>query len=625
LTASDEVGATVYTAPSAIPSDATVTFTATSVADTSLSRSVTISIVPPIPISVQFLSQLPASLQVNASFSLSARIENDFTANPEVMWTATCGGVNCGSFSSATTGNETTTTYTAPSANPPGNTVTVTATSITDSTKSVSGIIVITAAAPTLANGTYVFQLSGPGPNQATFITGVLVAQNGIVIGGEQDAIYDNGDGPYSYFQQFSTGSYATTPDGNLAIIIQLGPDNTETLNGTLASSQKGFIAGIDGTFGNGTLDLQTSTAAPSGGYAFALDAGNLYDGSPWIDGIFNIDSAGGISGNGSILDVNAEGAYYGGTQTLGSSTVSSPDAYGRVLFQLNPGANSTLPVLYVAGYVVDQARIRLTDVGNANNSYVVIGAMGGAALGQGASTGDFGAASVAGTSYVFGAEGEDQQGTLQIAGVLTFNVGGSVTGTLNWNDLSGRSPQNPLPFTGTYTVEPTGRVTLTNLTDGATFKYSLHLYLTGDDSGLVLSDDTEDVFAGQAFQQQPAAFTVASFDGSYGLNASLYTTGTNDVPELENAVGPMTATSNSGADDVTGFADTGAGMADFAVSGSFSPAANGAFVGTLTGFDSAAATSANTFTLYLVDSTQGVAIETDNAQLTLARLALVQ
>ena len=40
---------------------------------------------------------------------------------------------------------------------------------------------------------------------------------------------------------------------------------------------------------------------------------------------------------------------------------------------------------------------------------------------------------------------------------------------------------------------------------------------------------------------------------------------------------------------------------------------------------DSASATSANTFTLYLIDGTEGVAIEADNTQLTLARLALVQ
>ncbi len=215
--------------------------------------------------------------------------------------------------------------------------------------------------------------------------------------------------------------------------------------------------------------------------------------------------------------------------------------------------------------------------------------------------------------------------GPLQIAGVVTLNTGGSATGTLNWNDLSGGAPQNPLAFTGAYTVDPTGRVTLSNLTDGATFKYSLHLYLTGNGSGLVLSSDANDVFAGQAFQQQAGAFSAASFNGSYGLNASLYNaTAFYGEPTWENVVGPLLAVPNAAADDVTGFADYGAGSADFAISGSFIAAANGVFEGSLAGFDSASPTKANTFTLYMVDGTQAVAIETDNSQLTLGRLALV-
>ena len=444
LSQSDEVGAMVYKAPAAIPSGGTVTITATSIAKSSLSSSATITIVPPIPISVSLYGPLPASIQVNSSVVFRALIQNDVTANPQVTWTVACGGTACGSLSPTTTGIEVAATYTAPAAIPTGNTVTITATSVTDPTKSASTSFAITAAAPTLANGTYVFQISGPNSYGAEFVSGVLVAQNGAILAGEQDAIFDSGDGPYSYFQQFTGGSYATTPDGNLGITIQLSGSATETLNGTLASGQKGYIAGIDGAIGNGTLDLQSSKPEPSGGYAFSLNGGSLYQSEPWIDGIVNVDSAGGISGNGSILDVNAEGAYWGGTQTLGASTVSAPDAYGRVLFQLNPSATSPLPPLYVAGYVVDATQIRLISVGNANSSYYVLGAMGGTALAQGAGTGKLTATSLAGTSYVFGAQGEDQQGTLQLAGVLTLNPGGIVSGTLDWNDLKEGMPQRP-------------------------------------------------------------------------------------------------------------------------------------------------------------------------------------
>ncbi len=622
LSASDEVGAVVYTAPAAIPAGGTVTVTATSVAKPSLSASTTITIVPPIPISVSFYGTPPASLQVNASFTLRALIVNDVTANPQVKWSVACGGTACGSVSPVTTGNDVATTYTAPSAIPPGSTVTVTVTSVTDPTKSASATILITAAAPMLANGAYVFQISGYAADGAGFVTGVLVAQNGVITGGEQDSIYDNGDGPYSYFQQITGGSYATTPDGNLEISIQSGQNALETLNGTLVSGQKGYVAGIEGIRGNGTLELQTGKPAPSGGYAISLGAGSLYDSSPSIDGILDVDSAGGISGTGSILDVNAAGAYYSGVQTVGASTVSAPDAYGRVLFQLNPGLNSGLPALNIAGYVVDATHIRLMAVGNANNGYYLLSAMGETALAQGANTGKFSAATLAGTSYVFGAQGEDQLGALQLAGVLTLNAGGSATGTLNWNDLHEGAQQNPLAFAGTYMVDPTGRVTLTNLADGATFKYSLHLYLGGNGEGLILSNDGNDVFAGQAFQRQAGAFTAASFSGNYGMNASLSGIGSNGSSETENVVGPLAVVSNSSTESVTGFADGGAGTADFLVSGSFAAAPNGVFNGTLAGFDGTSPSTANTFTLYMVDSTQGIFIETDDAQLVLGRVA---
>jgi hypothetical protein len=85
-----------------------------------------------------------------------------------------------------------------------------------------------------------------------------------------------------------------------------------------------------------------------------------------------------------------------------------------------------------------------------------------------------------AGQSFVFGGDGIDSIGPLNLAGVLTGKAVGTIAGVLNWNDLSGTGAQSPLPFTGSYTVDSTGRVTLTGLTDGSTFNYSMHLNLGG-------------------------------------------------------------------------------------------------------------------------------------------------
>jgi hypothetical protein len=279
------------------------------------------------------------------------------------------------------------------------------------------------------------------------------------------------------------------------------------------------------------------------------------------------------------------------------------------------------MPPIDLAGYVVDATHIRLIGSGNSTNFQ---GVLGGTALGQGSSTGQFSAAHLAGSSYVFGAQGNDAQGLLQIGGVFTAHADGTVAGTLNWNDLTGKTAQSPLTFTGAYTVDPTGRVTLSQLTDGTTFHYAMHFYLAVAGNALLLSNDGADVFNGQAFQQQTGALTAAPFSGRYGFNATQFTSitassGLGPSP----VIGSMTAAA-SGSDSVSGYADSGNGGADFAVTGSFNAGANGIFGGTLAGFNPASRATAGSFTLYLVDGTQGVMIETDSGQLSLGRLQLV-
>ena len=622
-------GAVTYTAPAAIPTGTAVTVTATSVADTSKSVSAQITIVPPIPISVSILSP-PASAQINAQVTLLATIANDVSANPEVTWTVTCGATACGSLSPTTTKIGVQTTYTAPAAIPAGGSITLTATSVTDPTKSASVNIVITAAGAELANGTYVFQVAGLPGSQAAFVTGVLVASNGQITGGEQDTIAYTSDSSGDTYgnpllQTITGGSYAVTADGNLQISIALGPNGLETLNGTLVGTgSRGFVAGLNGAAASGTLDLQTSIAAPSGGYAVSLSGGDENQAPEWIGGVLNIDSPGVISGAGSILDViDSAQSLQAGTFAIGASTVSTPDAQGRLQIQLSQAANSTLPTIYLAGYVIDATHIRLIETSGANEATSFQGVLGGTALGQGGNTGQFNTASIAGSSYVIGAQGEDGQGVLQIAGVLTANANGTVTGTLNWNDRSGTTAQSPLPFTGTYTVDPTGRMTLSQLTDGATFNYSMHLYLAAGGNALLLSNDSHDAFDGQGFQQQTSTITAASFSGGYGLNTTVFTPDSSGLAyEPTPMIGSITATvSGATTNSVSGFADKGDGGVDFAVTGSFNAAADGVFDGTLAGLNPGSPTTAGSFTLYLIDSTQAVMIETDSRQLSLGHL----
>jgi hypothetical protein len=621
--ASDEVGAVVYTAPSAIPSGGTVTVTATAAADTTKSISAIITITPPIPITVTFPAGITASLQVNATVNFAAIANNDTSANPQLKWTVSCGSSECGSFNPTTTTSDYETAYTAPAAVPPGNIVTVTATSVADKTKSASANITIIPLALTLANGTYVYQLSASSGQNSNFTTGVLVALNGAITGGEQDTIGytsdDDGDlYPYSFATgPISGGSYGTTPDGNIQIALL----NGETLNGVPAPGGEGFVGQLYGSLGSGTLELQTSTAAPAGGYAFSMYGGDQYGDPAEIGGILNVDSPGGISGTGSELDCLTSGPYPSGScSTLAASTVSAPDKFGRVQIVLNPGANSAPPVQNLAGYLVDSTHIRLISMAsNSLGNYQ--GVMGGLALGQGTNTGKFSNNSIAGNSFVFGASTQDEYaGNYQIAGVVTPNADGSLGGSLNFNMLTNSEGQSPLPVNGSWTIDPTGRATLSNLTDSSvtpgSATNSMYMYLTGNGNALLMSSVTATSGAGQAFQQQSGAFTAASFSGTYGLNAS-----SANSP----VVGSVTSVADSEMDTLTGFASTGIGPADVAITGSLTPEANGFFTGTLTGLDLASPTRTGSFTFYLVDNTRAVAIETDSSQLSLGYFELQQ
>jgi len=164
--------------------------------------------------------------------------------------------------------------------------------------------------------------------------------------------------------------------------------------------------------------------------------------------------------------------------------------------------------------------------------------------------------------------------------------------------------------------------VTLSQLTDGSSFSYSLHLYLAAGGRALLQSNDVNDSFDGEAYLQQTTAFTAASFSGVYGVNLTrfspnLVASGLQESP----AIGTITAAADAGGDLVSGFADAEDGLADFAISGSADAQPNGVFGATLTGLDPGSPATAGSFTVYLVDGTRAVLIETDANALTLGVL----
>ena len=140
---------TVYAAPSMVPISGAVTVTATVTANPSQSSSTSFTIVDA-PIGVAFYSNtaIPSSLQINATLGVNVRVTND-TLGGGVVWTASCSSGACGSFNPAVTTsrgasqNDYSSTYTAPSV-VPGSVVTLTATSLSDTSRSASIALTIT-------------------------------------------------------------------------------------------------------------------------------------------------------------------------------------------------------------------------------------------------------------------------------------------------------------------------------------------------------------------------------------------------------------------------------------------------------------------------------------------------
>lgn len=583
------------------------------------------STTPPPPVISVSVSGAPASLVVNGTASVTATVTND-SANAGVTWTCSPAS-SCGSFNPTSTASGTATTYTAP-ATVPSSAVTITATSVTDGTKSGTASITITAPPTTLADGSYVYSMSGidtnvdPNtvlPNSPYFVVGQFTVSGGAITAGEQDFVDYNAVA--TDLIDPTASSFTANADGTLQITLTTctgnvcpGPDTVvgvagvETINATLVSATRARILEFDAfATSSGTLDLQDTTAAaaaPSGGYAFGIhgvDGG----GNPLVSaGVLSLDGTGKLTSS-SVFDQN-RGGTLNPNETFDTtvSSVTGPDASGRVLISLKP-TNTLLPVVNFAGYIVDATHIQLAEVTDPSGSTT-----GGNAFGQNASA----LTVVDGTTYVVGLNGATQNGDFQIAANLTLNAG-NVTGFITYNDIV-FFQSSSVPITaGTYVADATGRVTLTGVTDGVlTTPLNIQLYLDGNGNVTSISLDTTDVVAGVGFQQTAGA----AFSGAYVMDAVGV-----DPTELEfNAVGPVTTGSGtfSGTVNANWFG-TSAPSPDLAVTGAFTAPSGGVSTGTgnsITGLDFTTVANADSFDYYVVDANHVIAIETDSNQTTL-------
>jgi hypothetical protein len=561
-----------------------------------------------------------------------------------VTFTAPASGAS-GTFTGGATDTETTdangkATSTAFTANSTAGTYSVTATVSGASAPASFSLTNTAPTGPVLADGTYVFQLSGtygkglsasPATPSPYFVAGAFVVSGGVITGGEQDLV----DVANNYHDAINgTGSTITSVNGNIQIVLTtcnggatncastdtfVGVAGVETLRASMGSATSGRIIEFDtAATASGTIDLQDPTAAqaaPTGGYIFGVQGWSAGNNPLAITGLLNVSGTS-ISTTGTVFDLENNGNPFQ-AQTITAGTVSGPNASGRVIFGFTP-SNTSFATINLVGYVVDGTRIRIVE-----GHDTFFATLGGTAYAQNAAS-----LGVSGNSYVFGMRGADANGALQAAGVLTLGSTGNVSGTISYNDLSSTVLQPAGPVTaGTYLADAAnpGRVTLTGVTDGVK-TFTIELYVDGNGNALAMTLDTGlDIMQGVAYQQTSGA----TFSGAYAMNA----TG-NDVSNSEfelDAVGSITtgsgtfaSTASTGVDLnwISGSSGTVAvPAANLPVSGAFTAPSGGVSSGagnTITGIDVTAAGNSDAFTYYVVDANRVVAIETDLNQLSL-------
>jgi len=588
-------------------------------------------------VSVAFQATPPKSITVAGEATLSAVVTND-PFNYGVDWSVSCANVgDCGSLSTTHSSSGAAVNYFPPATLPANSeSVNIVAFAAADHTKNVLTEISVTGFA-SLLSGPFVFHARGTNIDELTGVMGPyqiagvinldgnggvhLASVNGKTIGGEQT---------YSDSSIFSTtsvtgGSYFIGADGRGTLTINtgdasIGLGGTESFSIVFISGSEALITQSDGTASaTGTLDHQSSTSAPTGGYAFVVTGNDSTAVPVAFGGVMNIDQTnGGISGSGSVADEDYNGAVQNcpapapGGQPGISGSVSSPDALGLVVFNLS--ACFTANPIQFTGYVVDATHIQMveTDIGAG-----VGFATGGTAIGQGSGTGKFSNFS---GSFVLGILGSDVTGfanSLTAAATLVADAHGNVTGTADEFLVSGYAISDG--FTGTYSVDPagTGRVDIPIAFSNPSNPSPEYIfYQTGSgNSPLALDIDTSLVAEGVGTAYSQGSKT--QLNGEYGVELTQMA---NYGIETD-LTGQMTTSQSAGT--VAGYLD-GPGIFAAQLTGAFVTTPAIRFGGTLLDPDASGTSLQGTASVeyYLIDQNHGFFVENDLIQVSLGYFA---
>jgi hypothetical protein len=513
----------LYTAPSSVP--ASVQVIATSLADLAVSASATVTIIPPVVVTISPTSAIDA---VGTQQQFQATVSG--SSNKGITWKVSgsgCSGSSCGSINSSGL-------YTAPASLPSPAAVTVTATAQANGTSSASAAVTLVGSNNSKLTGQYAFFFSGFDSNGEYQAAGSFTANgSGLIVSGEEDV--NNFVGPSSSVP--IAGTYQVTSDnrGTMTINSSLGAHTYKFALNALGT--KGRFISFDGSGvrGSGVIEQQDPTAfnpaVLSNGYVLGLSGEDSGGGRVGALGLIFPDGVSFVAG--STLDVNDSGSVAPTYVTF--SGMYSVDSTGRGTMTLSIlGLGSG--VLDFAFYVVSANEFLVVSSDPIAQNNMILG--GPAEIQNGS---PFSGSSFDGSSIftLSGSNGSTPQDTV---GRLSFNGDSNVT--VNFDENNGGNITVAGLLAGGYDLEVNGRGTL-NLDNSTNGNVSVwYIYATGPNQGFVMDASTAAAGIGEVtpvtisppfsnsdilgaylfasgdpiFQNTPLSSGVSNFDGSSSI-----------------------------------------------------------------------------------------------------------
>jgi hypothetical protein len=599
----------LYTAPATVPTNNVVTITATSQVQSTLTATQNLTLVQPTAISAVTCvdSSGNSASTVSSGNQLSCTATASTGATVPVNWsvanTNKLGG-NIGSISAQGI-------YVAPLVPPPGQMVTITATSQALSTQTMSVPVTVVFGDKVLS-GPYAFSTSGRLPTHAFWARVGSFTAGGGALSGIEDT--NQGGTPNTVnTQRTFTGSYSIGPDGRGTMqfcegtnsscpqgspatayfrIAIISPQQAQIIEFSSPGTSSATTTAGGEIISQGSLNFGAGNGNLSGTYSFNFAGVSTSAAEESIVGEFDANGFGTISAGSSSapgeMDTNAGGPV----ALVGTSYSISSNGRGTV----------TLGGLTFSFYPISASRAKFIEIDpvppSSTQSSILLGD---AFKQQTSSTCGWSLNALSG-STVFETSG-DSSG-VAIADVGTFTASNGIVSSASIDENRGGTVSSQVgTLSGNNTMDPCGRGTLTV---GA-HSYVFYIISASD---AVLQEITSGVVAhGFLVPSQGGPFLDSTLTGSYAFRLG-GTDAAGTAGQIEDFLGQVTSAGSgkglAGTLELNDFGTTQTGVA--ITNGTYLPVPAGSLRGTI------ALSSTRNLVLYMVSPTLFYVLDTDPA-----------